>query len=115
MSNKITVTFPDGNTKEFDKGVTGFDIANSISSALAQQAIAVSLNDHIRDVSYPIHEDVKISILKRSADEALELIRHDCAHVMAEAVQILFPKRHVVYFSDTKKHGIKKYFEFMII
>jgi len=95
MSNKITVTFPDGNTKEFDQGVTGFDIADSISSALAQQAIAVSLNDHIRDVSYPIHEDVKISILKRSADEALELIRHDCAHVMAEAVQKLFPKTQV--------------------
>jgi len=95
MSNKITVTFPDGNTKEFDQGVTGFDIADSISSALAQQAIAVSLNNHIRDVSYPIHEDVKISILKRSADEALELIRHDCAHVMAEAVQKLFPKTQV--------------------
>ena len=95
MSNKITVTFPDGNKKEFDQGVTGFDIADSISSALAQQAIAVSLNDHIRDVSYPIHENVKISILKRSADEALELIRHDCAHVMAEAVQKLFPKTQV--------------------
>ena len=95
MSNKITVTFPDGNTKEFDKGVTGFDIANSISSALAEQSIAVSLNDNIRDVSYPIHEDVKISILKRSADDALELIRHDCAHVMAEAVQELFPKTQV--------------------
>ena len=95
MSNKITVTFPDGNTKEFDQGVTGFDIADSISGALAQQAIAVSLNGHIRDVSYPIHEDVKISILKRSADEALELIRHDCAHVMAEAVQKLFPKTQV--------------------
>ena len=95
MSNKITVTFPDGNTKEFDQGITGFDIADSISGALAQQAIAVSLNGHIRDVSYPIHEDVKISILKRSADEALELIRHDCAHVMAEAVQKLFPKTQV--------------------
>ena len=95
MSNKITVTFPDRNTKEFDKGVTGFDIADSISSALAEQSIAVSLNDNIRDVSYPIHEDVKISILKRSADEALELIRHDCAHVMAEAVQELFPKTQV--------------------
>ena len=95
MSSKITVTFPDGNTKEFDKGITGFQIAESISSALAEQAIAVSLNDNIRDVSYPIHEDVKISILKRSADEALELIRHDCAHVMAEAVQKLFPKTQV--------------------
>ncbi len=95
MSNKITITFPDGNTKEFDKGITGFEIANSISPALAEQAIAVKLNDIVRDVSYSINEDIQIDILKRNSDEALELIRHDCAHVMAEAVQELFPGTQV--------------------
>ena len=95
MSNKIIITFPDGNTKEFDKGITGFEIANSISPALAEQAIAVKLNDIIRDVSYSINEDMQINILKRNSDEALELIRHDCAHVMAEAVQELFPGTQV--------------------
>ena len=95
MSNKVTITFPDGNTKFFDIGITGYDIAYSISPALAEQAIAVILNDSVKDLSYPINEDKTISILKRSSSEALELIRHDCAHVMAEAVQELFPGTQV--------------------
>ena len=95
MSNKITITFPDGNTKEFTQGTTGHQVADSISPALAEQSIAVTLNNIIKDLHYPINEDSTISILKRSADEALELIRHDCAHVMAEAVQELFPGTQV--------------------
>ena len=95
MSNKINITFPDGNIKEFEKGITGYQIANSISPALASQAIAIILNDEIKDISYPITQDVEISIIKRSAKESLELIRHDCAHVMAEAVQKLFPNTQV--------------------
>jgi len=95
MSNKITITFPDGNTKEFTQGTTGHQVADSISPSLAEQAIAVTLNNIIKDLHYPINEDSTISILKRSADEALELIRHDCAHVMAEAVQELFPETQV--------------------
>ena len=95
MSNKVTITFPDGNTKDFDKGITGYQIANSISPALADQAIAVVFDDITRDLLYPINKDGKISILKRAADEALDLIRHDCAHVMAEAVQELFSDTQV--------------------
>ena len=93
--NKIIISFPDGNTKICDSGITGYDIAYEISPALAEQAIAVLINDIIKDLSYPIIEDARINILKRSAQEALELIRHDCAHVMAEAVQILFPGTQV--------------------
>jgi len=95
MSNKVTITFPDGNTKDFDKGITGYQIANNISPALADQAIAVIFDDITRDLLYPINKDGKISILKRAADEALDLIRHDCAHVMAEAVQKLFSDTQV--------------------
>jgi len=95
MSNKVTITFPDGNTKDFDKGITGYQIANNISPALADQAIAVVFDDITRDLLYPINKDGKISILKRAADEALDLIRHDCAHVMAEAVQKLFSDTQV--------------------
>ena len=95
MSNQITITFPDGNKKEFDMGITGYDIAYSISPALAEQAIAVTLDGDVRDLSYPIVKNKVISILKRSSDDALELIRHDCAHVMAEAVQDLFPSTQV--------------------
>ena len=95
MRNKVTITFPDGNTKDFDKGITGYQIANNISPALADQAIAVVFDDITRDLLYPINKDGEISILKRAADEALDLIRHDCAHVMAEAVQTLFPDTQV--------------------
>ena len=95
MANKINITFPDGKIKEFDKGITGYQIADSISSSLAKQAIAVTLDNNIYDLSYPINENMSISILKRTSEDALELIRHDCAHVMAEAVQILFPGTQV--------------------
>ncbi|MBI44992.1 MAG: threonine--tRNA ligase [Candidatus Marinimicrobia bacterium] len=95
MNDKIVITFPDGNKKNFDKGITGYDVAYGISPALAEQALAVSLNDKVCDLYLPINENVSISILKRSAEESLELIRHDCAHVMAEAVQKLFPETQV--------------------
>ena len=95
MANKINITFPDGKIKEFDKGITGYQIADSISSSLAKQAIAVTLDNNIYDLSYPINENMSISILKRTSEDALELIRHDCAHVMAEAVQSLYPGTQV--------------------
>ncbi len=95
MANKIIITFPDGNTKEFNIGITGYQIADSISQSLAKQAIAVTLDGSIYDLSYPINKNTSISILKRSSEDALELIRHDCAHVMAEAVQLLFPGTQV--------------------
>ena len=95
MNNKIIITFPDGNKKEFDMGITGHQIADSISPSLAKQAIAVTLDNDIFDLSYPINKNTSISILKRSSKDALELIRHDCAHVMAEAVQKLFPGTQV--------------------
>ena len=96
MTDKnITITFPDGNKKNFDIGTTGYDVAHSISPALAEQALAVILNDKVCDLSLPINENVSISILKRTAEESLELIRHDCAHVMAEAVQDLYPETQV--------------------
>ena len=67
-NKNITITFPDGNKKDFTKGISGYKIAKSISNSLANQAIAVYINDSIRDVSYPINEDSSISILKHSAD-----------------------------------------------
>ena len=73
MADKnIIITFPDGNKKNFDIGTTGYDVAHSISPALAEQALAVVLNDKVCDLSLPINEDVSISILKRAANESLE-------------------------------------------
>ena len=96
MSNEnINITLPDGTILKKPSGTTGLEIAEGISSGLAKQSILVEVNGELRDLSYPILEDSTLKILKKDADEALELIRHDCAHVMAEAVQTLFPGTQV--------------------
>jgi len=95
MSEKITITFPDENSKKVEKGISGLAIAEQISKSLAKEAIAFSINDEIHDLSRKVEKDSRIKILKRNDEEALSLIRHDCAHVMAEAVQNLFPGTQV--------------------
>ena len=91
----INITLPDGTILEKSIGTTGMEIAEGISSGLAKQSILVELDGVLRDLSYPINEDVNLKILKKDSEEALELIRHDCAHVLAEAVQSLFPGTQV--------------------
>lgn len=91
----INITFPDGATREYEQGQTGFDIALSISKSLSKKAVAVTLNGEMQDLSEPILADAELSIILRDDEAALELIRHDAAHVMAEAVQELFPGTQV--------------------
>ena len=95
MVNKINITFPDGVSKKFDKGITGIAIAENISKSLAKESVAIKLNDEIVDLSKNIENDSNIKIIKKQDDDALSIIRHDCAHVMAEAVQELFPGTQV--------------------
>ena len=95
MSEKIIITFPDGNKKEVNKGINGLELASQISKSLAKESVAIKINNEIKDISLPINSDASVAILKRDSEEALELIRHDCAHVMAEAVQELFPGTQV--------------------
>ncbi|MAO72044.1 MAG: threonine--tRNA ligase [Flavobacteriales bacterium] len=96
MSNKnIVITLPDGTSIDKPAGITGLEIAEGISMGLAKQSILIEVNGQLRDLSYQIFEDSKINILKKDADVALETIRHDCAHIMAEAVQDLFPGTQV--------------------
>ena len=95
MSSKITITFPDGNTKEVDKGISGLELAEQISKSLAKESIAFKSNGEIQDLARIIDTNISVEILKKSSDEALDIIRHDCAHVMAEAVQELFPDTQV--------------------
>ena len=96
MNNKnIKITLPDGSILEKPQGVTGMQIAEGISSGLAKQAIVVEVNGDLKDMSFPITSDVNLKILKKDADIGLEIIRHDCAHVMAEAVQFLYPGTQV--------------------
>ena len=95
MSNNITITFPDGNTKSVDKGISGFELASQISKSLAKESVAIKIDEKICDLSLPLNNDCKVVIIKRENAEALDIIRHDCAHVMAEAVQSLYPGTQV--------------------
>ncbi|MCX5569249.1 threonine--tRNA ligase [Kaistia nematophila] len=87
----INLTFPDGSVRQFDAGVTGKAIAEGISKSLAKKSVAMTLDGVLSDLSDPITRDAKLEIVTRDDPRALELIRHDAAHVMAEAVQELFP------------------------
>ena len=91
----VSLTFPDGNSREFDDGVTGAQVAESIAISLAKKAVAMVVDGELSDLSGPIERDAKIQIVTRDDPEALELIRHDAAHVMAQAVQELFPGTQV--------------------
>ncbi len=91
----ISLTFPDGSARAFKPGVTGRDVADSIAKSLAKKAVAVALDGQVRDLAEPIKADASIRILTRDDPEALALIRHDAAHVMAEAVQELYPGTQV--------------------
>ena len=93
--NTVNVTMPDNSIRSYDEGITGMDIANDISKSLAKVSIAIKLDGEMSDLSLPIEKDTSIEIVKRDQDEALEMIRHDAAHVMAEAVQNLFPGTQV--------------------
>ena len=91
----ISVTFPDGNVRAFEPGTTGLDIAKGISPSLAKRTVAMALDGQLVDLADPITRDAKIEFVNRDDPRALELIRHDCAHVLAEAVQTLYPGTQV--------------------
>ena len=92
---QLNITFPDGSVRHFEPGTTGLQIADSIAKSLAKAAIAVKIDGQVCDLSLPIDHDASIEIIKRESPDALELIRHECAHVLAEAVQKLFPGTQV--------------------
>ncbi|ODA68218.1 Threonine--tRNA ligase [Methyloligella halotolerans] len=91
----ISLTFPDGSAREFEPGITGKTVAASIAKSLEKKAVAVELDGDLKDLGQPIDADANIRIITRSDPEALGLIRHDAAHVMAEAVQELYPGTQV--------------------
>ncbi len=91
----IVLTFPDGQTRTFTAGTTGMQVADSISKSLAKASIAIELDGEIRDLSRPILANAAVKIIKRDDEASLALIRHDAAHVMAEAVQSLYPGTQV--------------------
>jgi threonyl-tRNA synthetase len=94
---QIAITLPDGSVRHFARGITGGEIAAAIGPGLAKAAVAVKLDGEEKDLTRPIEHDAKIAILTRDAPEALEIIRHDAAHVMAEAVKELYPETQVTF------------------
>ncbi|EJF86533.1 threonine--tRNA ligase [Candidatus Bartonella washoeensis] len=95
MSYSVSLSFPDGSKRDYPNEMTGLELAESISKSLAKKAVAYSLNGITRDLSDPLEQPGQIEIITREDPRALELIRHDCAHVLAEAVQELFPGTQV--------------------
>jgi len=91
----VTLTFPDGATREYEAGTTAMQVAKSISKGLAKQVLAAKLDGTLVDASLPINDNAKIELVTAKDPEGLELIRHDAAHVLAEAVQELFPGTQV--------------------
>jgi threonyl-tRNA synthetase len=91
----VALTFPDGARREFPDGTTGLDVAKSISPSLAKRTVAMALDGQVIDLADEIKRDAKIEFLNREDPGALELIRHDAAHVLAEAVQSLWPGTQV--------------------
>jgi threonyl-tRNA synthetase len=93
--SQVALTFPDGARREFPKNITGLDIAKGISPSLAKRTVAMALDGVLTDLADPIAQDGQIEFINRDDPRALELIRHDAAHVLAEAVQSLWPGTQV--------------------
>jgi len=91
MAEQITLTFPDGSTHEFERGVTGLDVAKSISEGLARAALSVGVNDEVRDLLRPIEESGTFAVYTDRNTEGLATYWHSSAHLMAEALESLFP------------------------
>ncbi len=107
--HQVTITLPDGATCAYVAGTTVAEVAASISKSLAKRAIGAKINGQVRDLSTPLSADSQVAIMIRDDEEALELIRHDAAHVMAEAVQELYLGTQVTI-GPTIEHGF--YYDF---
>jgi len=91
----VAITLPDGSVRQFDGPVTGLDVAADIGPGLAKAALAVRIDGEMKDLSTTIASDANLAIVTSKDADALELLRHDCAHVLAEAVQELYPGTQV--------------------
>ena len=91
----IEITFPDGAVKQFNAPLSGMLIADGISSGLRRNAVAIEVNGELWDLNRPIETDASVAIITRDTQQGLEILRHDAAHVMAEAVKELYPETQV--------------------
>ena len=93
----INITLPDGSQRSYDQPVSGAEIAASIGKGLARDALALKLNGEVKDLATVVDRDARIEIVTRKHPDALELLRHDAAHVLAEAVQELYPGTQITF------------------
>src|SRR5437764_11003590 len=93
----VTITLPDGSRREFADPVTGAELAAAIGPGLAKAAVAVKIDGRPRDLATLIDHDAAVAIITRDMPEGLEILRHDAAHVMAEAVKELYPETQVTF------------------
>ncbi|MBX9634238.1 MAG: TGS domain-containing protein, partial [Magnetospirillum sp.] len=92
----VAITLPDGSVREFSGPVTGLDVAKDIGPGLAKAALAIRIDGALLDLSTTITTDTKLAIVTaKDGADALELLRHDAAHIMAEAVKELYPETQV--------------------
>jgi len=96
-SKQVNLTLPDGAVRSFASPVSGAELARAIGPGLAKAALAITLDGEPRDLATPIDHDAKVAIITRTSPEALEILRHDAAHVMAEAVKELYPATQVTF------------------
>jgi threonyl-tRNA synthetase len=92
-----TITFPDGQQRSFEAPVTGLEIAQGISPSLAKKSVVIKVNGELWDLTRPISADARVELVTRDSPEALEVYRHDAAHVLAQAVQELFPGTQITF------------------
>src|SRR5512135_1128022 len=95
--NQIRITLPDGSVRAFPGPVTGAELAKAIGPGLAKAAVAIKLDGEAKDLATRIDHDAKVQIVTRSSADALEILRHDAAHVLAEAVKELYPDVQVTF------------------
>jgi threonyl-tRNA synthetase len=93
----ISITLPDGSRRQFERPLSGAELAAAIGPGLAKAALAVKIDGTVKDLSAPIEQDARVEIVTRTHPDALELLRHDCAHVLAEAVQELYPGTQITF------------------
>ena len=89
------ITLPDGKKLSFKSNVTGFEVAEKISKSLSKQALIISVDGELKDLSFSIQKDSSVKIITSKDKEGLDVIRHDAAHIMAMAVQELYPGTQV--------------------
>src|SRR5574338_833324 len=117
MSELLKIRLPDGSVREMPRGSTPADIAAAIGPGLAKAALAARVDGELRDLNRPIESDSSLALVtSRDEKDALELVRHDFAHILAEAVQNLFPGTQITFgpatddgfyydFAPTAEHG----------